>query len=397
MHRFYKKVSFRFLVFLFLPLMFFCGRKEKNAQSFPQTPKNHKAEDSILSIKLAFAGDIMQHKPQIDAAYIDSIDGYDYTPVFRFVKDIISHADIAIANLETTLGGKPYTGYPQFSAPDTLAWFIKDAGFDMLVTANNHSVDRSGKGILGTITNLDRYGIPHTGIFKDSAERALKYPLIMEKNGIKIAFLNYTYGTNGLIPPSPYIVNMIDTAVIKQDLIKAKSLKPDAIIVVYHWGIEYQRNENKEQTQIAKFSFEQGADLVIGAHPHVIQPTKKMTYTRDSTQKSGWVVYSMGNFVSNQRDRYRDAGEIVFFNLSKNKNSGKISIDSAAFVPTWVYIKPNPKTYFILPSAAFVEDTTFIEIGKDKMLQSLEDTRKLLLHDSLDLHEMDLKKLNILR
>jgi poly-gamma-glutamate synthesis protein (capsule biosynthesis protein) len=356
----------------------YCGRQEKSKAT--ERKKQVKQEDTLRTVTLAFAGDIMNHKPQIDAAWDDSLNGYDFWPNFQYVSPIIEQADVAIANLETTFGGAPYTGYPQFSTPDTLAWFLKRAGFDALVTSNNHAADRGAKGIEGTIAGLEKAGIPHTGTFSDTTERKKHYPLLIEKNGIRIALLNYTYGTNGLPVPRPYIINKIDTGIIALDIEKArKKLKADAVIVIYHWGIEYQREPNAEQIALTKFTFRQGADIVIGSHPHVIQPTRRETYTEDSIPKKRLVVYSLGNFISNQKDRYRDAGEIVFMKLNMDTRTKKLTVDSPEFVATWVYIRPQPKTYYILPAKQFETDSTFIIPGeKPKMIQALEDTRKMM-------------------
>jgi poly-gamma-glutamate capsule biosynthesis protein CapA/YwtB (metallophosphatase superfamily) len=160
-------------------------------------------------LSLLFAGDIMQHDSQIAAAYDPLTKKHDYNPCFQYIAPLIQSADIAIGNLELTLAGPPYKGYPQFSAPDALAETLKAAGFDALVTANNHCVDRGRKGIERTIDVLDTLHIPHTGTFKDSTTRSKAYPLIIEKKGFRLSLLNYTYGTNGIPVPQPSIVNQI--------------------------------------------------------------------------------------------------------------------------------------------------------------------------------------------
>ncbi|HNF82317.1 MAG TPA: CapA family protein, partial [Cyclobacteriaceae bacterium] len=195
-------------------------------------------------ISLLFIGDVMQHDSQIKAAYNISADAYDYSSCFQFVKPYLASADLAIGNLEVTLAGSPYKGYPQFSAPDELALTLKDAGMDILVTANNHCLDRGKKGLERTVMMLDSLGILHTGTFRDTVERMNDYPLIVEKNGFKLALLNYTYGTNGIAVTKPNVVNRIDTTTIRKDMIKAKELMPDAIIVFLHWGQEYQSLPN---------------------------------------------------------------------------------------------------------------------------------------------------------
>ncbi|HMR58129.1 MAG TPA: CapA family protein, partial [Cyclobacteriaceae bacterium] len=167
-------------------------------------------------LSLFFAGDIMQHDSNIAAAYNPVTKKYDYSACFEYVAPIIRSADLAIGNLELTLAGAPYKGYPQFSAPDALATELKKSGFDVLVTANNHSLDRRRKGLERTLKVLDSLQIIHTGTFNDSSARAQTYPLIIEKNGFKLSLLNYTYGTNGIPVTKPNIVNLIDTIQIKR-------------------------------------------------------------------------------------------------------------------------------------------------------------------------------------
>ena len=186
-------------------------------------------------ITFLFMGDFMQHGPQIRAAK-DSNNNYNYDHYFDYTSSLINGVDFAVANLEVTLAGEPYTGYPRFSAPDEYAIGIKNAGFDILTTSNNHSNDRGSSGLIRTIDMLDSLKIQHLGTYKDSLERSQKYPLIIKKDGIKVALLNYTYGTNGLPTKSPNIVNMIDTIIMLKDILDAKKKNVDKIIVLTHWG-----------------------------------------------------------------------------------------------------------------------------------------------------------------
>ena len=237
------------------------------------------AEDTIplpdtFSLTIVFAGDIMGHDTQIEGAWDSTTQSYNYEPVFRYISDYISDADIAIGNLEVTLGGPPYKGYPQFSSPDALAEEIKKAGFDVLVTANNHALDRGEAGFSRTLDMLDSIGFFRAGTYHDSLEQANIHPLIIEKNSIRIALLNYTYGTNGLKIDMPYIINRIDTSLISRDIDKAKMANPDLIIVFIHWGNEYEREENVTQKKLAAFILSKGVDAIIGSHPHVVQPIR---------------------------------------------------------------------------------------------------------------------------
>ena len=278
-------------------------------------------------LTLVFAGDLMGHDEQIYSAWNVKKQQYNYDTCFSEIKDYISSADIAFINLEVTLAGPPFKGYPQFSSPDELAIAAKNAGFDVFLTANNHSIDRGTKGIERTIKQLDSINVLHTGTFTDLETRDSNYPLIIDKNNIRLAILNYTYGTNGLKVTEPNIVNYIDTITIARDIEKAKLSDPDFIIVTIHWGLEYQRIENKDQQKLARFIFANGADIIIGSHPHVVQPIRKYYDAEDSTIYK-IVVYSLGNFISNQRDRYRDGGLIFSLNLEKTDKTRVINYDA---------------------------------------------------------------------
>lgn len=332
-------------------------------------------------LTILFAGDIMQHGPQITAAWVDSTHTYDYTSCFQYVAPIITKSDIAIANLEVTLAGAPFTGYPQFSAPDQLAAAVKNAGFDILATANNHSCDRGDAGLIRTIKVLDSIGMKRTGTFLDSTDYRNNNPLIISQNDISMALLNYTYGTNGLSFNYPAMVNLIDEEKIIHDLQYTKSLKPDFIIVFFHWGNEYQITPDSIQKQLAMLTREHGADAVIGSHPHVIQPIEYYQ-SDDTTGRNHLVVYSLGNYVSNQRDRYRDGGVMVSFTLLKTWN--RTTIIDPEYHLTWVHTptENNKKQYYILPVNMPNADTTIASwIGNSdvfKMTTFIDDSRKHL-------------------
>ncbi len=314
-------------------------------------------------LSLLFVGDIMQHDSNIAAAYNSVTGKYDYSACFEYVSPIIQSADLAIGNLELTLAGKPYKGYPQFSAPNELAYELKRAGFDVLVTANNHSVDRGRKGIERTIDVLDTLTFLHTGTFKDSLTRSITYPLLVEKNGFRLSLLNYTYATNGIPVPRPGMVNLIDTVQIKIDLKKAREQHSDAIMVFMHWGDEYQSLPNKSQKKLAELCFREGAKMVIGSHPHVLQP---MEWRKEKDQI---IAYSLGNFISGQRPRYRDGGAMLWIDLQKvSKDSISLtSINNAQYELEWVQKSNDAKKEFVmLPFRYFESDTTFME---DKLLK----------------------------
>jgi poly-gamma-glutamate capsule biosynthesis protein CapA/YwtB (metallophosphatase superfamily) len=330
-------------------------------------------------VSLLFAGDIMGHNEQITGARDTTNGTYNYEPTFRFVKPLIDRADIAVANLEVTLAGPPFSGYPQFSSPDALAVAAKDAGFDVLIQANNHALDRGASGFKRTLHVLDSLQITHTGTFYDSTDRRLRYPLILEKNNIRIALLNYTYGTNGLEIPSPYIINRIDSDIINQDLIKARQASPDYVVVTIHWGLEYERFANAQQKKLASFMLSHGADVIIGSHPHVVQPVE-LIYSADSTVNQ-LVVYSLGNYVSNQRAQYKDGG--IMFKLNLVKTPSGTRIDHYSYIPSWVYRKDLTRrsVFYILPVSLYEKDSDVIELkeyDQYKLSRFAADTREHL-------------------
>jgi hypothetical protein len=338
-------------------------------------------------ISLLFMGDIMGHDSQIWAAQDLTTNTFDYNDVFSYIKPLISDADLAIANLEVTLAGPPYKGYPLFSSPAALAVACKNAGIDALVTANNHAADRGKKGITGTIFRLDSIGMPHTGTFTDQASKDKLQPLILTKNGISVALLNYTYGTNGISVPAPLIVNMLDKDLVAADLERAKKSKPDVIVLMLHWGTEYDTVPSTWQTSMAEYFILKGADIVIGSHPHVLQ--KMVWYNNGSAYENKVVVYSLGNFISNQRKTKTDGGSMVRIELTNRDGSFKIV--SAGYYLTWVHtpiLKYSPK-FYILPCSEFENKPAFFEKEAEyiQMKRFINDSRSLLYKHNVNFRE----------
>lgn len=343
-------------------------------------------------IKMVFVGDIMGHGPQIESAALEPNKLYDYSPCFRFLKPILEQADLAIGNLELTLPGKPpYTGYPTFKSPDELALALRAASFDLLVTANNHSNDGGLIGVQNTIKTLEKNGFYQTGTFIDSAHRAALYPLIVYKGNFKLAFLNYTYGTNGIPNHKPSVVNLIDEKAIKADIEAAKKHKPDAIITIVHWGDEYQLAENERQRALAQKILNWGSTMVIGAHPHVVQPIKNYPVQEaNGSTRNGLVVYSMGNFISAQTKTYTDIGLMVEIELEKRSavssqqsaTSGQplTTISKVEYIPLYRYIyRPaaGKPVYMTVPVSAF-------ENGEMQSLQPMPETTRAAMKQSAD-------------
>ncbi|MGC5325582.1 CapA family protein [Brevibacillus sp. SYSU BS000544] len=306
-------------------------------------------------VTLMTVGDIMVHDEQLEAAWDTKSKSYQFQPFFAKVQPILKQGDIVIGNLETTLAGADlrYSGYPEFNSPDSLATTLKQVGFTALTTANNHSLDRREKGVIRTLDALKRADLPSTGTFRTAEERM--QPMILEKNGVKLAVLAYSYGTNGIPLPKgkPYLVNLIQPALIKQDIARAKLAGADIVAVALHFGNEYQRMPSDFQKKTANQCLVDGADLIIGHHPHVVQPYEWRTVTLpDGKVKKGLIMYSLGNFISAQRNDYKDIGAIAKITLLKDKN-GTALVENAEIIPTYVhyYRQAGKRNYVIYPIA----------------------------------------------
>jgi poly-gamma-glutamate synthesis protein (capsule biosynthesis protein) len=318
---------------------------------------------------MVVAGDAMAHSPQLVLAHDRHTGGYDFSGCFRYLEDILADADFSVVNLETTLGGAPYSSYPQFCTPDAFAFALREAGFDFFLLANNHCADTGAKGAERTIRTLREGGIPSAGVYLDADDRAARYPAVTEVNGISIALLNYTYGTNGLRAAPPVSVNYLgDTLQIKADIEAARARKADIIVAFLHWGTEYVRLPDPAQKEWAAFFFRCGVDVIIGSHPHVVQPVEYFAYDETDTTKRKLVYWSLGNLISNQRRRHTDGGILASLSLVKNKHTQTTRVESYESIPYWVYknrdIYPG---YFVLPVARFQRDPSpFTFSAKDR-------------------------------
>lgn len=275
---------------------------------------------------LLFAGDAMMHQKQINVARCP--DGeYDFSTCFAGIAHLVSSADYAVVNLETPVAGGEYTGYPCFNAPDTYVDALKAAGFDMFLTANNHTLDRRDAGLKRTATVLDSKGVDHVGTYVDKAYRDSVLPMIKDINGFKIGFLNYTYGTNGINVTGDVVVDYIDRQKISDDIKRTRQAGAELVCVAMHWGVEYQMLPHPSQTSLADFLVDEGVELVIGGHPHVIQPMEMRTA---ADGKRHLVVYSLGNFISNITKRDTRGGAMVRAFL-KRDGQGRAYVDGADY------------------------------------------------------------------
>jgi poly-gamma-glutamate synthesis protein (capsule biosynthesis protein) len=338
--------------------------------------------DSSVTISISVVGDLMCHGPQFEYARVVK-DSFDFSPVYRNVKKYLESSDFTFGNLETVTAGKEsggYTGYPFFNTPASYLTALKDVGFDLLVTANNHSLDRSEEGILKTINEINSRNIKYVGT--STSQRDRDSIRIFDVKGIKIAILAYSYGTNGNPIPKGknYLINLIDYELIKKDIQSAKSNGAELVLVHFHFGEEYKREPVQFQKDVVNKTIELGADIIIGGHPHVLQPVN-FYKTNNAKLDTGFVAYSMGNFFSNQQDRYKYSGLILTINIKKDFSQNRFDITEVAYLPTWVFKgnTTNGKEFVIMQSTN-ISDTT-VNLTKSelmKMNQSFDDTRYIV-------------------
>lgn len=352
----HKKYFKNFIVFLLILAIFLIAlaifydqKSNHESQDISATNINHNnhselsdsenQEEEDTTFTMTAIGDVLCHNTQYWDAYNKDTDTYDFSYVFEDIKHYFEATDLSIGNLETSFAGKErgYSNYPTFNSPDSLAYDLKEMGLDMITTAGNHCLDMGFSGLSKTIDVLDEAGLKHLGTYKTQEERDQIF--ITDVKGVKIAFINYTYGTNGIPVPSDkeFCVNLIDKDLIKKDIESAKSQDVDMIVACMHWGTEYRTTANAEQEELADFLFENGIDVILGNHPHVLEPMEKRTVTlEDGTTKDGFVIYACGNFICDQNAE--NTRNSIILNLTITKHSdGKITIDKANYVPIYMY------------------------------------------------------------
>ena len=337
--------------------------------------------DSVQTVSFSVVGDLMVHSTQFNYARIDS-SHFDFNPVFKFIKPYLSNSDFTFGNLETVIGGKEigWKGYPKFNTPEEFVVALKNAGFDLLFTANNHALDQGEEGVKRTIEAIKKYGMTSAGTYRKGTNNYK----ILQKGLLKIAVAAFSYGTNGFYLPDTalYLINRIRRKEVRNTLkLIRQNENPDLIIVYFHFGDEYKSNPSDFQLDYVNYAFRYGADVVIGSHPHVIQPIAWWKNRENLTGR--FVAYSLGNFISNQTWRYSDCGMILNFSFSKNIKSGLAKINHINFLPTWVYKGMDEKgqfSYFILPTPIILEGKTIPSFLSDddirRMKESLEDTEQ---------------------
>ena len=345
-------------IILFIFFIFILNKFNKNLRTNINT-ENNSAETTLsnkntkqdtaepITFTLTSLGDTLCHNTQYWDAYNSKIDEYDFSYVYEDIKNYTLSSDITIGSLETTFAGKEkgYSNYPTFNTPDSLATALKDIGVDVVSLAGNHALDYGYTGLCRTIDVFNNIGLSHLGTYKTAEDQ--EKILIKDVKGVKIAFINYTYGTNGIPLPSgkDFCVNLIDKDFIKKQINQAKEQNVDMIVACMHWGTEYRTTANSEQKDLANFLFENGVDVILGNHPHVLEPMEKKTITlQDGTTKDVFVVYALGNFTADQRDEITRDSAILNLTITKNSD-GKISIDKVNYVPIYMYKNTNVSTH----------------------------------------------------
>lgn len=322
-------------------------------------------EPVVLNAEITAVGDLMVHSWQLNNAYIKTADIYDFNYTFEPVRQYLQNADLTVGNLETTMAGKErgYSDYPCFNTPSEFLDAIKDAGFDLLTTANNHCMDTGEQGILNTIKELDARNIGHFGTYSSYEEYDNIF--VCEAEGIKFAFVSWTYGTNGIPIPDgkEYLVKLLTEESVKTDLHNAKKLNPDIIIAMPHMGNEYEDYPNDIFKEWVNLIIEEGADVVLASHPHVLQPMEfRNVLCDDGTYKTAFVAYSLANFISSQRTVPRDTGVILNLYFEK-KGDDKAFVKSAEYIPTWVQWRDITGNYNIRVLTVYDAVKSYLEGG----------------------------------
>lgn len=334
-----------FIVIILFALMTTCCQYKPAGEDTPtlSAPAATEPEpEPQTTIRVAAVGDLLMHMPVVNSAYDHSAQKYDFKHVFEHVRRFLEEADYTIANLETRLAGahRGYVSYPLFNTPSELAFDLRELGVDLLTTANNHSLDMGWEGLVSTLDVIDEAGLAGIGTHRTAEEK--KTPFVVDIEGINLGIYNHTYGTNGIpLPPDrPYAVNLIDCDDIADDIDRLREAGADIIIGCLHYGNEYEREPSEYQIEVSRRVCELGTDIIIGTHPHVVQPMEYLTVERDGELKECFVAYSLGNFISNQRWQYSDSGIILNLEITKDNNTGETTLTGVDYVPVWVQKAP---------------------------------------------------------
>ncbi len=311
------------------------------------------ATADVSAATLLFGGDLLIQSELLQAAFDKADQTYDFAPMLAPVADLLAGADLTVLNLEVPVASGKFTGKPRFNSPPALLSALKSAGVDLLLCANNHALDQLGKGARETLDSVDAAGLSHVGTARDEAEYD-EIP-IFDVNGIRVAILNYTKHTNNMEKQDKAknlrnVIHYFDLEEIGEDIRAARGAGADYVVVCVHWGKEYERKPADSVRRWAQALCALGADLVVGGHPHVLQTYEWLAHTDDAggdTQKT-FVLYSTGNFLSGQRDRYTDSGALFRFTLAKDNDAGTTRLVDYKYIPTWVWLREDTGEYQVL-------------------------------------------------
>jgi poly-gamma-glutamate capsule biosynthesis protein CapA/YwtB (metallophosphatase superfamily) len=347
----------------------FINKEPLVVQEHPYRENSIIEKNYEMSVTLGAIGDILIHDRVYNTAKKEI--GYDFKPMIAQVKEMLQKPDVLLANQETLLGGVEIglSSYPSFNSPQEVGDAFIDAGVDIVSTANNHTLDRGEKAILRQIDYFNRVGLPYVGSFKDKTDQQTLR--IMNKNGIKLGYLSYTFGTNGIPVPKgkDYLVNLIDQENMKTEIHRAKK-EADVVIMSIHWGNEYQRFPSDQQKFLAQFLVNEGVNIIFGHHPHVLQP---MEWLKDQNGQPAFVVYSLGNFLSGQMGDYKDIGGLATIEITKQvtKSGVNIELKNPIFSPTYVS-NQNSQNYQVVPlQNAGVVDSENAQSKYDEILNHM--------------------------
>ena len=385
---------------VFISLLFILPRTgygqlmpERIRPRLPQpVPLLHEKNDTA---RISFIGDVMQHGKQIRSALIPGKDpsdphSYDYSAAFRHIRKYISGSDLTVANMEFPVGVPPYTGYPEFSAPLSIAMEASESGIGLFLTANNHLLDKSEAGIERTLHLYDSLGFRHTGAYRSREEEIAENPKILVINGIKTAFLNFTYGTNGFAVPPPYIVNQMDSIAVKAAIRRGFERGAELVVALPHWGEEYQLHPNGVQKEWAEMLRREGVRVIIGGHPHVPQSAEieLCSQTMPLMQKIKSITfYSLGNYISNQSvPDYTQLELLVTITAVRDSTDGSIELLPPEYHFLWCFKAGEfEKDYTVVPIEYFLNDPSARERVKGKEYERMMNTYRYV--DSLNLFE----------
>jgi Putative enzyme of poly-gamma-glutamate biosynthesis (capsule formation) len=327
------------IFFLFFSLILGILHTQSYAQNGQDNCSNFVLYDTI---EIAFIGDVMQHGIQIKRALKKNCNpllasSYDYSNTFKYIEKELKSADLSVANMEFPLGDYPYGAYPNFKAPASIATQAKKSGIGLFLLANNHIFDQGQKGFQKTLSIYDTIGVPYLGAYYSEKEREKIEPAIIEINGVKFSFINFTYGSN-IGPKNPFIINMMDSTYIKSSITKAKALGADIIIALPHWGEEYKLHPSQIQKKWASMLFWNGCDIIIGTHPHVPQVAEIVMDTLRNNLVKNIIFYSLGNYISNQSNPdYSQLGLLVNIRVIKNNLTQQVSIIKPEYEYLWCF------------------------------------------------------------